>query len=80
VSDDWHAKYGHGLLCLETFVECDRFKGTCYKAANWQNVGRTTGRGKDDRGHRCALPKKDIYLYPLTRDFRRRLCEGGMTS
>jgi len=78
VSNDWMEKYGHSLICLETFVERARFKGTCYKAANWQNVGCTKGRGKGDRKHECALPIKDIYLYPLVRNFRLKLTEGEM--
>jgi len=73
ISDDWEAKYGHGLAAIETFVEVGRFRGTCYKAANWINVGRTTGRGRNDRQHERALPVKDIYLLPLTRRWRQIL-------
>lgn len=62
---DWQAKYGHGLDGLETFVERDRFAGTCYRAANWQCVGSTTGRSRQDRNHTHAVPVKDIYLYRL---------------
>ena len=58
----------------ETFVQCDRFVGTSYRAANWIHVGQTQGRGKLDVHTRRALPKKNIWLHPLTRDFRRRLC------
>ena len=63
----------HPLL-LETFVQSDRFVGTSYRAANWIHVGQTQGRGKLDVHNQHALPKKDIWLYPLRRDFRRRLC------
>jgi hypothetical protein len=73
VSADWEAKYGHHIILLETFVECGRFRGSCYKAANWVCVGRTTGRGRDDREHRRALPEKDVYLLPLTRKWREKL-------
>ncbi len=70
---DWQAKYGHGLVLLETFVERERFRGTAYRAANWLAVGATTGRTRQDR-HTCIqAPVKDIYLYPLRRDFREVL-------
>ena len=73
ISGDWEAKYGHGLAAIETFVEVDRFRGTCYKAANWINVGRTAGRGRNDRRHERALAAKDIYLFPLNRRWRQSL-------
>ena len=73
VVKDWEEKYGHGLAALETFVEVDRFYGTVYKAANWICVGRTTGRGRDGGHHHAVLPKKDIYLYPLRKDYREIL-------
>ena len=72
ISADWERKYGHPVLLLETFVD-GRFRGTCYKAANWVRVGRTAGRGRDDRRHERALPEKEIYLYPLAADFRESL-------
>ena len=74
VSADWMAKYGHPLYCLETFVQTSRYRGVCYRAANWQLVGQSTGRSRNDRHHQLKVPTKDHYLYPLTRDFRRRLC------
>jgi hypothetical protein len=73
ISEDWEKKYGHGLSAIETFVEVRRFRGTCYKAANWVNVGRTTGRGRNDREHARQLPIKDIYLLPLNRRWRHSL-------
>jgi hypothetical protein len=73
VSEDWEKKYGHPIICLETFVEQDRFKGTCYKAANWIYVGETTGKGRDSNKDTPALPIKDIYLYPLHRKYKRIL-------
>ena len=73
LSRDWQVKYGHGLVLLETFVERERFPGTGYRAANWLAVGATTGRTRQDR-HTCIqAPVKDIYLYPLRRDFREAL-------
>jgi len=73
LAHDWPAKYGHPLVALETFVERDRFAGTAYRAANWWAVGATTGRTRQDR-HTCIqAPVKDIYLYPLRRDFREAL-------
>ena len=70
---DWPAAYGYAPLLLETFVERGRFSGASYRAANWLCVGRTQGRGKLDRRHERALPVKDVYLYPLQRDYRRLL-------
>ena len=72
--DDWQARYGYRPLLLETFVQSDRFAGTSCRAANWTHVGQTQGRGKLDVHRTHALPRKDIWLYPLRRDFRRRLC------
>lgn len=71
---DWQARYAYRPVLLETFVQSDRFRGTCYKAANWIHVGVTQGRGKLDVKNQYALPKKDIWLYPLTPDFRNILC------
>lgn len=73
VADDFEARYGIRPVLLETFVEQQRFRGTCYRAANWTRVGETTGRGKCDRRHRAELPIKDIYLFPLQRGFRQAL-------
>ena len=70
---DWQQAYGYSPILMETFVEKDRFAGTCYKAANWTFVGVTKGRGKLDRTYQFALPIKDIYLYPLNRKFRKVL-------
>lgn len=71
---DWGKRYGYEPALLETFVQRDRFRGTCYRAANWVHVGETQGRGKLDRQHRHSLPVKAVFVYPLRRDFRRRLC------
>jgi len=74
IGQDWQERYGHPVYCLETFVERDRFQGTCYKAANWQRVGKTRGRSRNDRDNTLSVPVKDIYLYPLHRNYRQQLC------
>jgi Druantia protein DruA len=72
---DWELRYGYRPLQLETLVDARRFRGTCYRAANWLHVGQTTGRGRMDREHqRHGQAIKDIYVYPLVRDARQRLC------
>lgn len=70
---DWQNKYGHPVYALETFVDRSRFRGTCYRAANWVRVGQTTGRTRNDREHCIQTSVKDVYLYPLVRDLRREL-------
>jgi hypothetical protein len=73
IARDWQSKYGHPVVLLETFVEQQRFRGTVYRAANWQPVGVTAGRSRQDR-HTCLqVPRKEIYLYPLRRRFREAL-------
>jgi hypothetical protein len=73
LSQDWQAKYGHGLVLVETFVEQARFRGTVYRATNWQKVGATTGRTRQDR-HTCIqVAVKDIYVHALCRRFREVL-------
>jgi len=74
IGGDWQAKYGHPVHALETFVDRSRFKGICYRAANWLRLGQTRGRTRNDRAHRLHAPVKDVYLYPLVADFRRELC------
>jgi hypothetical protein len=71
--DDWEGKYGYRPVLLESFVQADRFAGTCYKAANWIHVGSTAGRGRNDIDNLAAVPKKEIFLYPLVPDFRETL-------
>jgi hypothetical protein len=75
VSRDWQGKYGHPIYLLETFVERARFGGTCYRAANWQRVGQTKGRSRQNcpNGRPYRLPIKDVYLYPLDSHFRQHL-------
>lgn len=67
IRGDWQNKYGHSLLLLETFVETARFRGTCYKAANWRYVGLTRGRSRNDRHTNLHVPVKAVYLYPLAK-------------
>lgn len=64
---DWQQLYGYPPLLLETFVDEQRFRGHCYRAANWMNVGRTTGRGKYDRDHKGLSSIKSIWIYPLAK-------------
>jgi len=71
---DWDRRYGYAPVLLETFVESQRHRGTCYKAANWTHVGQTTGRGKKSTVHHQIIPIKDIWLYPLRKDFASVLC------
>ena len=65
IRTDWQVKYGHPVSALETFVDRERFQGTCYRAANWQYAGHTTGRSRQDRQHRLQVSRKAVYLYPL---------------
>ena len=67
---DWHTRYGLRPVLLETFCETPRFRGTCYRAANWIHVGQTQGRGKLDTHNEYALPLKDIFLKPLCPDWK----------
>ena len=73
ISDDWLNTYNYPLYLLETFVEKNRFKGTCYKAANWIRVGQTKGIAKRGHDHLFHGNIKDVYLYPLGKDFRQKL-------
>jgi len=70
---DWEAAYSYRPVLLETFVQKDRFAGTCYKAANWTCLGDTKGRGKLDVRHENAVPVKAVFAYPLSPDFRDQL-------
>jgi uncharacterized protein DUF4338 len=73
LSDDWNRMYGHPVYFAETFIDPGRFRGTCYRAANWQLLGLTTGRGKDDHTNKPNRPIKQILGLPLTRRFRELL-------
>lgn len=67
---DYDRLYALRPVLLESFVEAGRFAGSCYRAANWQHIGQSCGRGRGDRAHRGGLAVKDLYVYPLTRHFR----------
>ena len=71
---DWQARYNYQPVLMETFVQKDKFKGICYRAANWLIVGQTQGRGKRDRFNEYSLPVKDVLVYPLNKSFRNILC------
>ena len=73
LSGDWQRVYGHPIYFLESFIDPQRFRGTCYLAANWKVLGVTTGRGKDDQTHKANRPIKEVLGYPLIKDFRQRL-------
>jgi hypothetical protein len=73
ISADWQRMYGHPIYFLETFVDPERFRGTCYRAANWVLLGETTGRGKQSNSYVPNRSMKQILGYPLTRRFRELL-------
>ena len=76
IREDWKKRYGHEVVLLETFVEVSRFRGTCYRAANWVHVGRTKGRSRNDRYNTLRVPPKEVYVYPLSSEFREILAHG----
>ncbi len=76
LSTDWERVYQHPIYWLETFIDPARFRGTCYRAANWIVLGRTTGRGHRAATKQPTRPIKEVLGYPLVRDFRARLTEG----
>jgi hypothetical protein len=73
IQADWLSVYCYEPVLLETFVDTSQYNGTCYKAANWERLGITQGRGRQDRHHAQAITEKAIYMYPLQRDFREIL-------
>ena len=73
LSTDWQSVYAHSIYFVETFVDTQRFAGTCYKAANWHYLGKTTGRGKNDQTGKANRSIKAVWGYPLCRDFREML-------
>jgi hypothetical protein len=77
ISADWQQIYGHPIYFLETFVDPERFRGTCYRAANWVVLGKTTGRGKQSNSYVPNRSIKDVLGYPLTKQFRELLMGRG---
>jgi hypothetical protein len=75
ISGDWQNLYHHPVYLLETFIDPERFRGACYRAANWILAGQTTGRGKNDQTKRANRSLKELWVYPL-RSFRQALCHG----
>ena len=73
LSSHWYRWYNYSPVLAETFVDSERFKGTCYKATNWILVGSTKGRGKNDRYHKKPFSVKNVFLYPLKKNFREVL-------
>jgi len=73
IRQDWQAKYGQPIWLVETFVDRQRFAGTCYRAANWLGLGQTQGRGRQGPSGRLSTTIKDVYVWPLHRNFRRYL-------
>ncbi len=74
IEADWVARYGYAPVLLETFVDESRFTGTCYRAANWQRLGQTCGRGRNDAQGTADIGRKGVYVYPLRPDWRAQLC------
>ena len=70
LSEDWFHRYGTNIVLVETFVDKTRFIGTCYKAANWRKIGQTKGRSRQDRYTKLNVPIKDIWMFPLQKNFR----------
>lgn len=75
LAEDWQARYGYRPVLVESFVELSRYQGTCYQAANWQAIGLTAGRGRQDTAHEAKLARKVVLVYPLQKDFRQILCQ-----
>lgn len=75
IGEDWQERFGYKPLLLETFVDEGRFKGTSYRAGNWQHIGKTKGRGRDDRYNRGISTIKDVYMYVLDANFREELAQ-----
>jgi len=73
IADDFQQQYGYRPLLIESFVDTERYSGTCYRAANWLTIGQTKGRGRQDRHTESALPQKTIVMYPLDPQFRKKL-------
>ena len=77
IAADWQARYAHPVCLLETFIDPERFRGTCYRAANWIYLGLSAGLGKDAKNRVPNRSLKQLWVYPLRPDFRRQLCGVG---
>jgi hypothetical protein len=77
LSADWQRVYAHPIHFVTTFVDPSRYRGTCYRAANWTYLGMTTGRGNNAPTRTPTRPPKQVFGYALEKDFRRRLCASG---
>lgn len=77
---DWKERYGYAPVMMETFVDPKRFKGTSYRAANWEYIGKTTGRSRQDRNSVLDVGEKDVYIFALNRDTRKILCTGSFSE
>jgi hypothetical protein len=75
ISADWQECYHHPLQLLESFVDCERFRGTCYRASNWTCVGRSVGRGTKSKSKQPVCSIKELWVYPLSKQFRQRLLQ-----
>lgn len=73
LSDDWKRRYGSQIALVETFVDTTRYIGTCYQSANWIKIGQTKGRSRQDRYTKLKVPIKDIWVFPVDRDFKEVL-------
>lgn len=76
LSEQWEKLCNHPIQLLETFIDPTRFRGTCYRAANWIYLGLTTGRGKNDHTYKPNRSLKQLWVYPLGKDFRNHLIRG----
>ncbi|MBI1768230.1 MAG: DUF4338 domain-containing protein [Bacteroidetes bacterium] len=76
INEDMEKRYGHKIALVETYVESNRFRGTCYQAANWKKIGQTKGRGRNDRQKQYGKPVKDVYVYEPDKQFRSVLSAG----
>ena len=75
ISEDWQSLYQHPICLLESFVDTERFRGSCYRAANWICLGRSVGRGTKSKTHHSVTSIKELWVYPLGRNFRRQLLQ-----
>lgn len=73
IRNDWQDRYGYSPVLLETFVDPEKYRGTCYRAANWNFLGQTAGRGRTEMHNKRPFTRKHIYVYPLVADFRSYL-------